>query len=85
MNNHKTPCPQDSRLTKLETQNIQYGKDINGLKNEDNTQQQDLQKLSLEVSNLSGIMNTLKWILGLGLPILILLLSTLIGLLITNF
>ena len=89
MNTHNQPCNKEKRINRLETDNIQNKTDIKNIKedvdcltHEDQNIKEIVQSLKETVSNLTGSVNTLKWIFGLGIPILASLLITIIGLLI---
>ena len=89
MNTHNQPCNKEKRINRLETDNIQNKTDINNIKedvdcltHEDQNIKEIVQSLKETVSNLTGSVNILKWIFGIGLPILASLLITIIALLI---
>ncbi|BBL62416.1 hypothetical protein MarbSA_14560 [Methanobrevibacter arboriphilus] len=89
MNTHNQPCNKEKRINRLETDNIQNKTDIKNIKedvdclnNEDKNIKEIVQGLKEAVSTLTGNVNILKWIFGIGLPVLSALLIIIIGLLI---
>ncbi|MEA4956886.1 hypothetical protein SDC9_07429 [bioreactor metagenome] len=59
MNNHKTPCPQEPRITKLETQHQQIKEDIKELKQVDTSLKDTLTRLDKTVTRFSTIVDNI--------------------------